>query len=94
MLALLLLLWLFDTGGTRLNNQAMYAWVSHPAAYGVRILARMYAPPVAALLPLYVMAAPLVLWAVWGLSRAPRSVIAFSAMLWLVGQFGASICRL
>src|ERR1700690_913841 len=31
MLALLALLWLFDTRGTHLDNQAMYAWVSHPA---------------------------------------------------------------
>jgi len=89
MSALLLLLWLFDTRGTSLNNQSMYAWVPHPAEYGVRILTLMYAPPVAALLPLYILAAPLILGAVWGLSRAPRSVVAFSALVWLAGQFRA-----
>jgi hypothetical protein len=87
MFALLFLLWLFETRGTRLNNQAMYAWVAHPAGYGVRILTLMYAPPVAALLPLYIVAAPLILGAVWTLSRAPRSVVAISALVWLAGQF-------
>ena len=77
----------FAARGLRINDPSMYTWMAAPAQYGWRILTLNYAPHLFSLLLLYLVIAPVLPLAIFGLKRAPIITLCFSGGLWCLSQF-------
>jgi hypothetical protein len=77
---------IFASRGLRLNEPILYLWTGAPVRYSIRTLTLLYAPHWFALLPLYIVLAPVTLLAVMSMRRRPVLTLTASLAVWCIGQ--------